>query len=80
MNPKVALKHLKTSFPSIIYPFALFIWGVSLLKPNIRKKGTLITRGFLGNLKTTNRGYREPRMTKKHLNQQQADHPKAQNP
>ena len=27
-----------------------FLFGVSLLKPNSRKKGTLIIRGLLGNL------------------------------
>ena len=32
------------------YPFTLFNFGVSLLKLNIRKKGTLIIIGLLGNL------------------------------
>ena len=37
-----------SSFPRV-YPFALFIWGVSLLKPDIRKKGGTF-KGLLGNL------------------------------
>ena len=31
----------------LFYPF---FWGVPLLKPNSRKKGTLIIKGLLGNL------------------------------
>ena len=37
-----------TRFPSsTLLPF---FWGVPLLKPNSRKKGTLIIKGLLGNL------------------------------
>ena len=32
------------------YPFTLLIFGLSLLKQNSRKKGTLIMKGLLGNL------------------------------
>ena len=35
---------------SPVVPFFRFYVGVSLLKLNIRKKGTLIIRGLLGNL------------------------------
>ena len=35
---------------SPVVPFCPFCLGVSLLKPNIRKKGTLIIKGLLGNL------------------------------
>ena len=33
-----------------VVPFCPFYLGVSLFKPNSRKKGTLIIKGFLGNL------------------------------
>ena len=33
-----------------VVPFYPFYFGVSLLKQNSRKKGTLITKGLLGNL------------------------------
>ena len=33
-----------------VVPFCPFYLGVSLLKPNSRKKGTLIIKGSLGNL------------------------------
>ena len=40
---------LEPRFPSsTLLPF--FSLGVSLLKPSIRKKGTLIIKGLLGNL------------------------------
>ena len=38
----------RLGFP--VVPFCPFYLGVSLLKPNIRKKGTLIIKGLLGNL------------------------------
>ena len=43
----VAVKELKLGTPSD--PFAFLFW-VSLLKLNSKKKGTLIIHGFLGNL------------------------------
>ena len=33
-----------------VVPFYPFFWGVPLLKPNSRKKGTLIIKRLLGNL------------------------------
>ena len=42
---------ITTRFPSsTLLPF---FWGVPLLKPNSRKKGTLIIKGPLGNLDKT---------------------------
>ena len=35
---------------SPVVPFYPFLWGGPLLKPNSRKKGTLIIKGLLGNL------------------------------
>ena len=35
---------------SPVVPFYPFSFGVPLLKPNSRKKGTLIIKGLLGNL------------------------------
>ena len=35
---------------SSVVPFSPFCYGVSLLKPNSSKKGTLIIKGLLGNL------------------------------
>ena len=35
---------------SPVVPFSPFCYGVSLLKPNSSKKGTLIIKGLLGNL------------------------------
>ena len=35
---------------SPVVPFYFFFGGVPLLKPNSRKKGTLIIKGLLGNL------------------------------
>ena len=37
-------------------PFCLYCSEVSLLKPNSRKKGTLIIQGTLGNLESSSRG------------------------
>ena len=39
-----------TFLGSPVVPFCPFCLGVSLLKPNMRKKGTLIIKGLLGNL------------------------------
>ena len=33
-----------------VVPFCAFLFGVPLLKPNIKNKGTLIIKGLLGNL------------------------------
>ena len=33
-----------------VVPFSPFYFGVSLLRPNSREKGTLVIRGVLGNL------------------------------
>ena len=40
----------KRQFGSSVAPVALFILGVSLLKPSIRKKDTLIIKALMGNL------------------------------
>ena len=48
-SPLVSQDPLTTRCPSsTLLPF--FSLGVSLLKPNMRNKGTLITKGLLGNL------------------------------
>ena len=39
-----------TKLGSPVVPFCPFYLGVSFLEPNIRKKGTLIIKGLLGNL------------------------------
>ena len=45
----VQVTQTNTRFPSSTL-FTLFLGGVPLLKPNSRKKGTLIIKGLLGNL------------------------------
>ena len=44
-----------TYLGSPVVPFYPFSFWVPLLKPNSRKKGTLIIKGLLGNLATINR-------------------------
>ena len=53
---------LQQKLGSPVVPFGPFYLGFSLLKPNIRKKGTLMIKGSLGNLGSMQSRFRVARL------------------